>query len=60
LNHLDMSQYDDLLVDKITLFKRIMNEISGPDTIIVFKREWKNLQGKYIINWPTGRALETI
>ena len=59
LNKLDMSKYDDLLVDKITLFKRIMNEISGPDTIIVFKREWKNPQGKYIINWPTGRALET-
>ena len=58
LESVNLSDYDDMDRNQIVLMKKIMKQISGDKTKIIFKREWKNKDSKYIINWATGKALE--
>ena len=58
LESVDLSNYNEVDKNQITLMKKIMKQISGDKTKIIFKREWKNKDSKYVINWATGKALE--
>ena len=58
LESVDLSDYNEVDKNQITLMKKIMKQISGDNTKIIFKREWKNKDSKYVIKWATGKALE--
>lgn len=57
LKSVDLSDYNETDKNQILLMIKIMKHIAGEKTIIIFKREWLNKTGKYVINWATGKAL---
>jgi len=58
LSSIDLSDFNEKDKNQILVMKKMLKQIVGENTIIIFKREWVYGDSKYVINWCTGKALE--